>query len=726
MAALSLALSEGQDPTPFVRQSGAGHRLELAVTGARCAGCIKKIEGELGGVAGVSAARMNLSTGKLVVEWVGAISLGRTLIERLAALGFPAKAFDPESVRNAEDAEARFLLRCLAVAGFAAGNVMLYSVSIWAGGDMDDATRTMFHWISALIAIPAVAYSGRPFFRSAFAALSRGRTNMDVPITLGVSLALGMSVIETAYGAHHAYFDASVTLLFFLLIGRYLDHRLRAVARSAANDLLSMQSASATVIGPEGLVSTVAAKDVLAGARLLVAPGERLIADGVLETPCSEWDMSLLTGESEPAHVAAGAAVKAGALNRGRPVVVTVTAGVANSYVADLARLLETAEQSRSQYVRIADRAARAYVPIVHGLALTAFLWALAMGFTAHDAVMRAVTLLIITCPCALGLAVPAVQIVAAGRLFRQGLLMKSGDALERLALVDMAVFDKTGTLTVGRPLLTNADGIAKPALENAASLARASRHPLARALAKAAGDGAVAPDVREVLGQGLETTVNGERWRLGSAHFAGVDDAVESASALYFRKGDEPAIRFAFSDALRPDAAQALESLRKLGLEVELLSGDRRAAVSAAADAAGIGAWRAETLPEDKTARIAALKSTGRRVLMLGDGLNDAVALASATASVSPGDGADVTQAAADFVLQGQRLAPVVEAVRVARAARARILENLAFSVLYNACAVPLAFAGMVTPLVAAIAMSGSSLIVTLNALRLAQCQRD
>jgi Cu2+-exporting ATPase len=726
MAAIGLALGADADPSPFVRDTAAGHRLELAVTGARCAGCIKKIEGELGRVPGVTFARMNLSTGKLVVEWAGAMSLGRTLVDTLAALGYPAKAFDPATVRNTEDEEARFLIRCLGVAGFAAGNIMLYSVSVWAGADMDDATRTLFHWLSALIAIPAVAFSGRPFFRSAFAALSRGRTNMDVPITLGVSLALGMSIVETAYGSHHAYFDASVTLLFFLLIGRYLDHRLRAAARSAANDLLSMQSASASVIGTDGRVRSVAAKHIDAGARLLIAPGERLIADGVLETQDTEWDMSLLTGESDPVRRAGGAQIKAGALNLGKPAVVSVKAAVAQSYVADLARLLETAEQSRSQYVRIADRAARAYVPIVHGLAFTAFIWALTAGLSTHDAVMRAVTLLIITCPCALGLAVPAVQIVAAGRLFRQGLLMKSGDGLERLALVTTAVFDKTGTLTVGRPQLLNGDAIEAPVLEHAAMLARASRHPLARALARAAGPGKVAANVREVTGQGLEAEMHGEVWRLGSARFTGAEEAEMDASRLFFRQGANTPVSFAFADALRPDAAQALQQLKECGIEVELLSGDRHGAVAAAAKATGVDAWRAETLPEEKTARIAALKAEGRQVLMLGDGLNDAAALASATASICPGDGADVTQAAADFVLQGSRLAPVVEAIRVARAARARIAENLWFSVLYNACAVPLAFAGLVTPLTAAVAMSGSSLIVTLNALRLARTAKD
>jgi Cu2+-exporting ATPase len=710
------------DPTPFVRREAGLNKLELSVTGARCAGCIKSIEGGLAGMPGVSAARMNLSTGKLVVEWRGASALGQSIVGKLAALGFPAKAYDPAAVRNTEDAEARFLLRCMAVAGFAAGNVMLFSVSIWAGGDMDEATRTLFHWLSALIAIPAVAFAGRPFFRSAFAALSRGRTNMDVPITLGVGLALGMSMVETAMGAEHAYFDASVTLLFFLLIGRYLDHRLRAAARSAANDLLSLQSAVATRIGRDGRVASVAAKDIRAGDRILVAPGERLLADGRLQSPEAELDLSLLTGESEPVRRAMHHELKAGALNLGKPIVVEATASVAESYVADLARLLEAAEQNRSQYVKIADRAARAYVPIVHSLALTAFLWALWIGLSGHDAVMRAVTLLIITCPCALGLAVPAVQIVAAGRLFREGLLVKSGDALERLALADTAVVDKTGTLTQGRPQLLNRDDIPAGRLEQAAQLARASRHPLARALARAAGEGAVLANVQETPGQGLSADVAGETWRLGKASFVGADERAGAASALYFRKGDDAPVVFRYADRLRPDAAEALAGLKALGLEAEMLSGDREGAVAATANEAGLAAWRAGALPEDKIARVRELKASGRHVLMLGDGLNDAAALAEATVSISPGEGADVTQAAADFVLQGARLQPVVEAVQVARAARARIVENLAFSVLYNACAVPLAFAGLVTPLVAAIAMSGSSLVVTLNALRLAK----
>lgn len=730
MAALTADVGSVFDPAPFIRREAGVNRLELAVAGARCAGCIKTIESSLAALPGMRQARMNLSTGKLSVEWEGAASLGGRILDTLALKGFPAKAFDPALIQRSEDQEARFLLRCLAVAGFASGNIMLFSVSIWAGGDMGVETRTLFHWLSAMIAIPAVAYAGRPFFRSALGALRRFRTNMDVPISLGVILAVGMSLFETVNHAQHAYFDAAVALLFFLLIGRYLDHLLRARARSAAQDLLSMQSASASRIAADGKTMRVAAKDIAAGDRLLVAPGERVVADGTLESREGLFDLALLTGETQGVAKAAGEAVQSGALNLGRPIVLKVTAAVSESYVAGLSRLLETAEQNRSQYVRIADRAARAYVPVVHGLALAALVWGFASGLEAHDAVMRAVTLLIITCPCALGLAVPAVQIVACGRLFRQGVLVKSGDALERLAKANVILADKTGTLTLGRPMLINASTVPAAVIERAARLARASRHPLARALAAHAGAGPVADDVREVPGEGLEAQMDGRSVRLGRAAFvggpAGEEMVAEDGSRLYFREGEGQAVPLVFHDRLRADASQALAAFRARGLAVEILSGDRPGPVADAAALTGVERWRAGLLPEEKLAHLKALKAQGAQVFMIGDGINDAAALAEAHVSLSPGAGADIAQAAADMVLQGERLMPVVEALDVARGAAARIRENLAFSVLYNACAVPLAFLGLVTPLIAAIAMSGSSLIVTLNALRLAKARRS
>jgi Cu2+-exporting ATPase len=605
----------------------------------------------------------------------------------------------------------------------------LHAAPVWSGdGEMGEGTRTLLHWISALIAVPASLYAGQPFFRSAWRALSVRHANMDVPISLAVILTLGSSIAETLQQGQHAYFDGITMLLFFLLIGRYLDHRLRQQARTAARDLLAMQAVTASRIGADGHVTAISAREIEVGDRLMLAAGDRAPVDGVVEEGVSELDRSMLTGETSPEPVRPGDRIHAGAVNLMQGLVMRATARVQDSSVAELARLIEAGEQGRARFVRLADRAAALYVPVVHTLAALTFLcWALGplllrmVGFEAADvgvriALMNAVAVLIITCPCALGLAVPAVQVVATGRLFKRGVLVKSGDALERLAQVDVAVFDKTGTLTLGKPRLLNVANAAL--LQKAASLARVSRHPLSRALVEAAGPGAAAKDAREIAGEG----VTAGAMRLGRRSFAAPDaaDAADGAAELWFSDGVTEAVRFAFVDALRADAKQVIEALQRRGIAVELISGDRTQAVEIAAREAGIARWAGAASPADKTARLAALRAEGKKPLMIGDGLNDAAALAAAHASASPGTALEASQAASDLVLQGAELMPLVEAIDIAKASRARALENLRFSALYNVIAAPLAAAGFLTPLIAALAMSGSSLIVTLNALRL------
>ncbi len=712
------------DPAPFVRRDAQGtSKLELAVKGMRCAACIAKIERGVSAMPGVEEARVNLSTAKLSVRWRGVRTSAQAIVARVGELGFEAFPYDPGAVLQQDDEEGRFLLRCLVVAGFAASNVMFLSICVWAGfdGEMGEGTRTLFHWISGLIAVPAALYAGRPFFRSAFASLARMRANMDVPITLGILLALALSVAEAAQGGKYTYFDAAVSLPFLLLIGRYLDHLLRRKARSAALDLAAMQTVTATRLGPGDHSTVVAAGDVIPGDRLLLSAGDRSPVDAVIESGRGDIDVSLVTGESAPVAMAVGETLRAGSLLLGQPMTVRATARVQDSLVAEMARLLEAGQQSRGRYVRLADRAAAYYVPVVHGLALTVFIGGWVFGLGLHAALTNAIALLIITCPCALGLAVPAVQIVATSRLFREGLIVKSGDALERLAEADTVVFDKTGTLTEGRPVLANAAAVSAGDLALAASLARASKHPLSRALSEAAGPGPIALGVREEIGEGLEATIDGVTLRLGRAAWAGTIDAGE-ATHLWFRKGNAEPVCFMFEDRLKSDAATAVAALRTRGLEVEMLSGDRDAPAEAIAHAAGITAWRALNDPKQKTERLEALRASGHKALMVGDGLNDAAALASAHVSISPASAAQASQAAADMVLQGDALAPIAEAVDVARAARRLVFQNFAFSAAYNALAVPLAAAGLVTPLIAAIAMSASSLIVMLNALRLSR----
>ena len=715
------------DPSPFVRRMEDGTaRLDLSVQGARCGGCISKIEGGLNALEGVRSARLNLSTGKLSVAWRDGVLAPVAITRTLAGLGYRATPFDPEAAAAQEDREGRFLLRSLAVAGFASANIMLLSIAVWAGHsgeEMGPATRGFLHWISGAIALPASLYAGRPFFRSALNALKAGRANMDVPISLAVVLALGLSIYETIHHGRHAYFDAAVMLLFFLLIGRYLDHRLRARARAAARDLLALQATTASRLRDDGAVEAVAARDIAPGDHILLAPGDRAPVDGVVLDGASEVDVSLVTGESAPVRHGAGDKLYAGVLNVSARIIMRAEASADDSLLADLTRLIEAGEQSKSKYVRLADRAAALYVPVVHTLALATFLgWFFIADGGMRVAVMNAVAVLIITCPGALGLAAPAVQVVATGRLFRDGVLVKSGDALERLAEVDAFIFDKTGTLTLGRMRLANRDAISEETLAQAAMLARASRHPLARSVVDAAGAGPLADDVSETPGCGVEGVIDGVRARFGRGDWTGAESHGDDASEAWFRLGDGAPVRFVFEDAMRVDAAETVEGVEARGLAVEMLSGDRTAPARRIADAAGINAWRANLTPTDKIARLEALRDKDVKTAMVGDGLNDAPALAAAHASLSPGTAADASQAAADFVFQGDGLSAVLKAYDVSKKARRRVMENFAFSTLYNICAIPIAVFGFVTPLIAALAMSGSSIVVTLNALRLSR----
>ncbi|MBS0525730.1 MAG: cadmium-translocating P-type ATPase [Proteobacteria bacterium] len=692
--------------------------LDLLIDGLDCAACVWLIESLLARNPAVLAARVNLTTRRLALRWRGTASGANEHAGLVAALGYRPAPYRALDAMARDDAETRDLLRCLAVAGFAAANVMLLSIAVWSGhdGSMGDATRTLFHWLSASIALPAIAYSGRPFFRSAWNALRSGRSNMDVPISIGVILASAVSLHETWAGGQHAFFDSAVTLLFFLLIGRTLDRRARGRARQTVQALLAITGGSAHVLKADGAAEARRVDSLAPGDILLVAAGERLGADGTVIEGTSSLDGSLITGESLPAAVSPGARVVAGMVNLGAPLKVRVTASGERTVLAEIVRLVEAAERGRSRFVALADRVARAYAPIVHLTAALTFLGWVTLGGLAWDrALVVATAVLIITCPCALALAVPVVQVVASTRLMKSGILLLSPTALERLTRVDYVVFDKTGTLTLGRPELIDPPDVGTMAF--AASLAANSRHPLARALCRARPDIAPADGVVEHPGQGLtQGTV-----RLGSAVFCGIANPPEDGCAeLWLARPGHPPVRFAFADRLRPDAQVVIDQLKQRGLDVELLSGDRSHAVAAIAVEAGLSQWRAEMGPAEKTARLAALARNGRTVLMVGDGLNDAPALAAAHASLSPSTASEATQNAADAVFQGDSLAAVPEILAVAHRAERTMRQNLALALLYNLAAVPLAIAGVVTPLIAAVAMSSSSLLVIGNALRL------
>ncbi|MCB8823213.1 heavy metal translocating P-type ATPase [Microvirga rosea] len=706
------------------RDLGDGTRQsDLSVPGVKCAACIAAVERTLAKLPGVQSARVNLSTKRVAVRWNTGDGGPPDLIGALRGIGYEAHLFASEQA--AKDPELARLIRALAVAGFCAMNIMLMSVSVWAGADA--GTRQAFHLISALLALPALLYSGRIFYASAWSALRHGRTNMDVPISIGVSLAFALSLYDTLHNEPHAYFDAATSLLFFLLIGRTLDHMMRERARSAVAGLARLAPAGATIIRG-GKPFYVPVSEIEPGAAVLIAAGERIPVDGVVAQGTSELDCSLVSGESAPRKAAPGEAVQAGVMNLTGPLTVRAAARAEDSFLAEMVRMMEAAEGGRARYRRLADRAAALYSPVVHTLALLSFMGWLFVTGDWHVSVTIAIAVLIITCPCALGLAVPIVQVVAARRLFESGIMVKDGSALERLAEIDGVAFDKTGTLTLGRPTLVNAGEVSPAALRIARGMAMGSRHPAARAIAEAAaqhvGDVPAFDGIEETAGLGLEARLGGATYRLGRPDWAAGqgawDDASATASISILTREGEPLATFVLEDRIRREAQETVSNLVRQRLAVEILSGDREAVVRDLASRLGIRDLAAGLLPAEKVARVAAHEAAGRKVLMIGDGLNDAPALSAAHVSMAPATAADIGRNAADFVFLNESMSAVGDALVISRQSRRLIFQNFALAIGYNALAVPVAVLGYVTPLVAAVAMSVSSILVVANAMRL------
>ncbi|KIN71818.1 heavy metal translocating P-type ATPase [Sulfitobacter guttiformis] len=701
-------------------ENGDGH-IVLSVPGIKCGGCIASIERALNAREDVRSARVNLTLRQANVTLAGPDADPVNVIDALAALGFdatPADMGDPDAEKT--DVVGRQLLRAMAIAGFGAANIMLLSVGVWSGAE--DQTRDTFHLVSALIAVPVVAYAGQPFFASAIGALKARRTNMDVPISLGVILALALSVFETLGGGEHVFFDAAVTLLFFLLAGRYLDHLMRARARSAVTGLARLSPSGAMVRQEDGTVSYVPLSGVSVGAMLSVAPNERLPVDAVIQSGSTDLDCSLITGEAMPVAAGPGDTLEAGTLNLTGTIEVRALRDSDSSFLAQMIRMQTAAETGRAGYVRIADRAARLYAPVVHTLALATFAgWMFVTGGDWQTSAFVAISVLIITCPCALGLAVPVAHVVAAGRLMRMGILMKDGSSLERLAEIDRAVFDKTGTLTTGSPTIAAvpATAAARAAVK---ALALHSGHPASRAIMMHISDHAQeVSDTTELPGFGVEGWVEGRRARLGRADWVREIAKVpaDMASPVFAFEG-APAFSFALSESLRPGAVDAIAVFKGLEVPVAMISGDIESRALHIADAVGIEDVRYGATPAAKIEALEVLRGAGHRALMVGDGLNDTAALAAAHVSMAPSSAADAGRMAADFVFLRDNLGAVPATWQVARDTAKIVRQNFTLAIIYNCIAIPLAVAGVVTPLIAALAMSGSSILVTLNALRL------
>jgi Cu2+-exporting ATPase len=684
----------------------------FAVPAIRCAGCISKIENGLIDVPGIASSRVNFSTKQVAISHLPELADDQ-LRREIEALGFEAQILG-ENPLSEDKGSTDKLIRALAVAGFGMMNIMLLSVSVWSGAT--GVTRDLFHWLSALIAVPVIAYAGRPFFASAAMALRSGRTNMDVPISIGILLATGLSIYETATGGEHAYFDGAVMLLFFLLAGRVLDGMMRDRAREGIGALLKQTAPGAMVLAEDGKTRWVASRDLLPDMQMMVAAGESLAADGVIISGTSSFDCSLMTGESAPQPRSKDDMVLAGTLNLTSPVTVRITATGEDTSVSDIARMMDDAGQRRSFYVRIADRAARYYAPAVHSLALLAFAYWMFAGAGWHQSLLIAVAVLIITCPCALGLAVPAAQVVASSALLRKGVMVKDGSALERLAEVDYALFDKTGTLTLGRPAPVNLDALNHSQKQIALALAQASRHPVSKGIRTGLLAMDIEPvaldDIKEIPGEGMAARWDDVKVMLGKPEKS--DDHLSCQLTV----GDDIVV-IQLRDQIRPEASAAIADLERQGLPCSIISGDNNRSVSFVARALGLTA-QADASPQDKVEAISRLTDSGHKILMVGDGLNDGPALAAAHVSIAPGTASDVGQQAADAVFTSDSLMPVALSIRVARRTMQIVHQNFALAIGYNIIAVPLALTGMVTPLIAAVAMSLSSLIVVGNALRL------
>lgn len=702
----------------------------LGVEGIYCAACAWLIEHVLRREPGVEDIQVNPATGRAVLLWDASRTALSRLMRRMDEIGYRPYPVDVADAVSAATRERRAALRRLAVAGLGMMQVMMYAVGLYAGAihsGMEPGIERFLRLVSLLVATPVVFYAGAPFFRGAWRDLREARPGMDVPIALAVGGAYAASVWNTLVAGGEVYFDSVTMFVFFLTVARFLEMSARHRAARSTESLAASLPETALRL-TEGREARVPLAELEPGDRVRVRAGDPVPADGIVRAGEAHLDESLLTGEFMPTTRGEGDEVVGGSVNAGSPFDMAVTRTGGDTLVSHITRLLARAQSERPRLARAADRVARWFVAAVLAIAaVTALAW-----WTVEPARAFAVTLavLVVTCPCALSLATPTALVAATARLSREGVLVARAGALETLAGADRVVLDKTGTLTRGSLTIRRADGTDRmngsEALALAAALEAHSEHPIARAFAPFA-DGRAATGVGVRRGLGVEGTVDGRRWRVGRPDWAagtsGDGDGPSTRIALGV-DGREVA-RFELADELRPGAAEAVRALAAAGLAVEILSGDAEGPVRALAAELGIESWRARQGPEDKLARLRELQARGRRVVMVGDGINDAPVLAGADVSVAVGGGSALAHRSADLLLTGERLADLATALDRSRRTLRVVHQNLAWAVAYNACALPLAMAGLVAPWMAALGMSASSLVVVANAMRLGRRDR-
>jgi len=711
-----------------------------------CAACIWLNERHIAGLPGVLSVEINYATRRARVRWDNSRIQLSAILKAVSDIGYIAHPFDPGRSDDIYKRERNTAIKRLAIAGLGMMQVMMYALPSYTATDMTDDIRLLMRWASLILTIPVVLYSAWPFFIGAWRDLKRRTLGMDVPVALGVGTAFVASVYATFFGHGEVYYDSVTMFIFLLLTGRFLEMNARRRAGAAVEELVKLIPAATTRLPnwPARDEEQVPVARLVVGDHVLVRPGETLPADGVVIDGDSAVSEAMLTGESLPVSKTIHSKVVGGSLNQASPLVVRVEKLGADTRLASIVRLLDRAQSEKPRIGQLADRAAAWFVGLL--LLITVLVGVIWYVVDPSKVLWIVVSILVVTCPCALGLATPAALTTATGRLTRLGLLTTRGHALETLARATDLVFDKTGTLTLGRLSVRRVITLNGRSEEEVSALAAAleagSEHPIAKALRQdraegerlaaypsrvlreAAASTLTASQIRNTPGRGVEGTIGEQVYRLGAPRFAAPDhtppEVADGASWVALAEGSELIAWFALADTPRADAPAALAALKAQGLRLHLLSGDAEGAVKTTAQQLGITDWHAGALPEDKLAYVKALQQQGRIVAMVGDGINDAPVLAGAQVSIAMGEGADVAQAAADMVMLGSRLATLADGVALARKTQHIIRQNLGWALGYNLIAIPAAAFGHVTPWLAGIGMSVSSLLVVLNALRL------
>lgn len=737
----SLALyDQAEFQKTFVRAlSEHEQEASLVLEGITCAACVWLNEQHVAQVPGVLAVEVNYTTRRARVRWDDRQVALSQILKAIADIGYRAHPFDPARQEAVAQKERRAMLWRLAVSGLGMMQVMMYAYPTYVAndGDLTPDVEVLLRWSSLFLTLPVILYACGPFFRNAWRDIKWHRVGMDTPVALGIGAAFVASLWATIVNQGHVYYDSINMFVFFLLGGRYLELLARQKALRATEELgrLAPAFADRLLVGDENeATERILVSALNVGDCVLVKPGTQVPADGRVLSGQTSVDESLLTGESLPVPKSVGALVTGGSMNIESPITVQVEQVGEETRLSAILKLMERGALEKPVAVTTADRVASWFLwGLLLLAAITATVW---WWLDPTRALPVTVAVLVVSCPCALSLATPVALTIATGRLAREGLLVTRGHAVETLAQVTDVVLDKTGTLTTGVmkleriQLLSSLDE--QHCLQMAASLEQTSSHPLARALVRAAEDlpRLGVSDAIHETGGGIEATVNGRQLRIGHADYvAGLvgdlslpESATASSAATTLYLGEQGAwlARFDISDALRPDALAAINALKAMGCSVSLLSGDDPMVVRAIAQQLGINDAAGRELPQTKLARVAKLQAAGRVVCMVGDGVNDAPVLAHAQVSVAMGEGTELARTQADCVLLGQHLLVLPAAIRLSRAARKTIRENLWWAIVYNAIALPVAMCGFLTPWMAGIGMSFSSLWVVLNSLRL------